>query len=380
MYLLLKVEQCKSNKNKVVDPALIQSHPVMLHLQKLNSFASKIELGVEQKVSGLKEQLETLVKAAESLDAPDGGVSDDESHASNESNDDDGNDVQNEEMFGTDSSMKQNLRIVDAQQDVGEMSKSDSDDDSSVDEDAARRTMLTEARFGLRPNDMKTSHPNEIKISQRNHMKSDAGDEDTEDIAQIKKIGQTLATTLNSIVQRTATQQQRKKGSTQQLVEHLDEPNDDDDGELRRGLEMMEAELGKTSDDEKEMDEDAYDPELDSEYDNMKDDFYSNVSKKSKAMKEDKKKRYSVAPKFPRVETEIVGERAINKQILKNRGLVAHKAKINRNPRVKQREKYRKAIIRRKGAVRDVRTGEGHMYGGEQTGIKTNISHSRKLV
>ena len=64
---------------------------------------------------------------------------------------------------------------------------------------------------------------------------------------------------------------------------------------------------------------------------------------------------------------------------MKNRGLVAHKAKINRNPRVKKREQYRKAIIRRKGTVREVRTDEGHKYGGEQTGIKSGLSRSRKL-
>lgn len=73
------------------------------------------------------------------------------------------------------------------------------------------------------------------------------------------------------------------------------------------------------------------------------------------------------------------GERAIGRTIMKNRGLVPHKAKINRNPRVKKREQYRKAMIRRKGAVREVRVDEGHVYGGEATGIKSGLSRSRKL-
>ncbi|KAL3823832.1 hypothetical protein ACHAXA_004104 [Cyclostephanos tholiformis] len=80
-----------------------------------------------------------------------------------------------------------------------------------------------------------------------------------------------------------------------------------------------------------------------------------------------------------KLDTEVDGERAIGKTIMKNRGLVAHKPKINRNPRVKKREHYRKALIRRKGAVREVRTDEGHVYGGEATGIKSDISRSRKL-
>lgn len=64
---------------------------------------------------------------------------------------------------------------------------------------------------------------------------------------------------------------------------------------------------------------------------------------------------------------------------MQNRGLVPHKAKINRNPRVKKREQYRKALIRRKGAVREMRTDEAHVYAGESTGIKSGISRSRKL-
>merc|ERR1712176_1176663 len=107
------------------------------------------------------------------------------------------------------------------------------------------------------------------------------------------------------------------------------------------------------------------------------DDFYGQILKKSKAKKKFKKDMYKVAPKFPRAEGLVEGERAISKTILKNRGLVAHKSKLNRNPRVKKREQFRKAKIRRKGAVREVRTDEGHRYGGEATGIKTNVSKSR---
>lgn len=73
------------------------------------------------------------------------------------------------------------------------------------------------------------------------------------------------------------------------------------------------------------------------------------------------------------------GERAIGKMIMKNRGLVPHKNKLNRNPRVKKREQYRKALIKRKGQVREVRTGEVDAYGGETTGIKSGLSRSRKL-
>ncbi|TDH66668.1 uncharacterized protein CCR75_005187 [Bremia lactucae] len=72
-------------------------------------------------------------------------------------------------------------------------------------------------------------------------------------------------------------------------------------------------------------------------------------------------------------------KRGATYQIIKNQGLKAHKSKLNRNPRVKKRLQYRKAIIRRKGQVRDVRVGEAGKYGGESTGIKSNLSRSRKI-
>lgn len=45
------------------------------------------------------------------------------------------------------------------------------------------------------------------------------------------------------------------------------------------------------------------------------------------------------------------GRRMITYQISKNKGLTPHRNKEQRNPRVKHRNKYRKAKIRRKGAV-----------------------------
>ena len=202
-------------------------------------------------------------------------------------------------------------------------------------------------------------------------MISDAGDDD-DSVGDRKAVSKSLATTLNSIEQRTAS----RKRKTAPLADGLDDPQEEGEG-LRRGLEMMEAELGKDSDED---DMDRGDPERENDEEDIGNDFYAQVSKKSKSMKEFKKKLYSVAEKFPRLEPVVEGERAVSKQILKNRGLVAHKPKINRNPRVKKREQFRKAIIRRKGAVREVRTDEGHKYGGEETGIKTNLSRSRKLA
>ncbi|KAH8287014.1 hypothetical protein KR054_000573 [Drosophila jambulina] len=70
--------------------------------------------------------------------------------------------------------------------------------------------------------------------------------------------------------------------------------------------------------------------------------------------------------------------RGITYQMAKNKGLTPHRKKELRNPRVKHRGKYRKALIRRKGAVRTVRK-ETKRYGGEMSGIKATVSKSVKF-
>lgn len=75
---------------------------------------------------------------------------------------------------------------------------------------------------------------------------------------------------------------------------------------------------------------------------------------------------------------EEVGKRGINYQIAKNKGLTPHRPKEQRNPRVKHRMKFRKAKIRRKGAIREPRK-ELQRYGGEVSGIKATVVRSVKL-
>ncbi|XP_064641905.1 something about silencing protein 10-like [Lineus longissimus] len=77
-------------------------------------------------------------------------------------------------------------------------------------------------------------------------------------------------------------------------------------------------------------------------------------------------------------ENEEMGKRAIGYQIEKNKGLTPHRKKELRNPRVKHRMKYRKAKIRRKGQIREVRT-EMSRYGGELSGIRAGIKRSVRL-
>lgn len=71
--------------------------------------------------------------------------------------------------------------------------------------------------------------------------------------------------------------------------------------------------------------------------------------------------------------------RPINMAIRKNRGLTPYKKKKEyRNPRVKHKLKYKKALSKRRHLVKEAQC-EYHRYSGEATGIKTSTVRSIKL-
>lgn len=70
--------------------------------------------------------------------------------------------------------------------------------------------------------------------------------------------------------------------------------------------------------------------------------------------------------------------RPINVAIKKNRGLTPYKKKEYRNPRVKHKLKYKKAMSKRRRIVREAMP-QLQRYSGEATGIKTSTIKSIKL-
>ncbi len=75
-------------------------------------------------------------------------------------------------------------------------------------------------------------------------------------------------------------------------------------------------------------------------------------------------------------------KRAATYEMMKNKGLTPHRKKENRNPRVKKRMAYDKALVARRGQVREVNSSGVNTvssYAGETTGIKSNISKARKI-
>lgn len=110
---------------------------------------------------------------------------------------------------------------------------------------------------------------------------------------------------------------------------------------------------------------------------NLLEDF----ARKKKEFLKKKKDHYAVEPTYAGVEIDAEeGEkRGVSYEILKNKGVTAYRKVSVKNPRVKKRKAYEKAVVARKGQVRDVIKGAAGSYGGEGTGIKSNLSRSRKF-
>lgn len=74
------------------------------------------------------------------------------------------------------------------------------------------------------------------------------------------------------------------------------------------------------------------------------------------------------------------GKRAINYQILKNKGLTPKRKKDNRNSRVKKRKKFEKAQKKLKSVRAVYSGGQSGVYEGEKTGIKKNLTKSVRFT
>lgn len=115
-------------------------------------------------------------------------------------------------------------------------------------------------------------------------------------------------------------------------------------------------------------------------------EFYKSI-RKNKDLESESSDEEVIEKEDDNDETAIVGKedeeedeekRGITYQIAKNKGLVPKRSKLQRNPRVKHRVKYAKAKVKRKGAVREVRT-ETKRYDGEMFGINARVKKGVKI-
>ncbi|KAH6810075.1 hypothetical protein C2S51_027858 [Perilla frutescens var. frutescens] len=133
------------------------------------------------------------------------------------------------------------------------------------------------------------------------------------------------------------------------------------------GVENAEVETGNLSSDGADANgESGSDPDL---------ELYQEVKRQRAAKLAAKSAKYSRTPEVSLLPETVYGKRHISNQIEKNRGLTRARKKLIKNPRKKYKLKHKKAEVRRKGQVRDIRKPAGS-YGGEASGINAGVSRS----
>ena len=125
----------------------------------------------------------------------------------------------------------------------------------------------------------------------------------------------------------------------------------------------------------KTLDKDA----SDSSMSEIEDDITENINalKKHKKPKQKPLKKTSYLP--IQNMSDRSGDRPASKQILKNRGLTVNRPKEIKNPRIKQRRKFEQAVKRLPSLHPVAKSSSNNYYGGESSGIRTNISKSTKF-
>lgn len=360
----------------------VRHHPIIARLDTMSQMADQFEKYVEEPLQ-LKEQLNSLLQAVKLMQT--------EGIQNSDHTDDDEERGQDEDMPSVASSVEEHAQEMKERGSFTSSPDDDHNDEEGYHDELQEQNLMNDARFGLRPQDItETSRRNGRSKSRAESTRrsvplstSDYGDEDDNQDNKAIRLSASckLATTMNRV------KQKKSKMNFSNVSEGIDDMQEhptigagagESMDEYERGLKMMEDAVGPLGDNDDEAADDI-DPELGDDENDVGNEFYNQLKKESQQKKQKRKEMYTVAPKYPTLDTEVEGERAIGNMIMKNRGLIPHKNKLNRNPRVKKREQYRKALIRRRGAVREVRTNEAHVYGGEATGIKAGLSRSRKL-
>lgn len=102
---------------------------------------------------------------------------------------------------------------------------------------------------------------------------------------------------------------------------------------------------------------------------------------KQKKKEKEEKKASAAKPHVYRFKDDVDPEsrRGASHQVVRNRGLTRYRPRGKKIPRTKNRLAYDKAVIRRKGAVRDYAGKPGASYSGEASGINISVRKGSRL-
>lgn len=149
----------------------------------------------------------------------------------------------------------------------------------------------------------------------------------------------------------------------------------------RKGVAQPQDKSADLDDDDWNEDDAAAADEVRSGKADSDDEYYSQIAASKDALKRAKREEYEA--ERPAIESRDIQvdegqKRLASYKILKNKGLTPHRKKENRNARVKHRNKYAKQM-KKLSSTRAVVKAQSGGYGGEMSGVKTNVIKSVKL-
>lgn len=188
-----------------------------------------------------------------------------------------------------------------------------------------------------------------MKMTRKADSVDAADDEDADQPTRSKDAGKAMRWSLDGMA---------SGGKKRKIVDEVREVGNDEFDSL----------LGMASKEERMLDDEV--------------DILSAFARTKKEFLAKKKAHYTPGPRFGGMEdnVEAGARRPASYEIIKNKGLTPHRKKENRNPRVKKKMQYHDKLVSQSGQVRKVKVGVVGTYKGEETGIKANLSRSRKIV
>jgi len=247
-------------------------------------------------------------------------------------------------------------------------------DDSQDSEDEVASTLAV----------LKKSRPTKVHVE----LENDFADPitlhpiDAQEKSQNKK---TLRFYAAQIEQKGKSRREKYSGDTEVFKERRNDRNE------RLIQEAQKRGLSRGNEDETALDEEEPVSQNGTREPDKDEDYYDFIAARTAKKKEGRKEEYEASKaaakqyllgQLAEEEVDESGKRLITRQIEKNKGLMPHRSKDVRNPRVKKRKKYEKKKKALKGRqqvyqVSDRRRGA---YGGEESGISKNVVKGVKLA
>ncbi|KAK3414452.1 hypothetical protein EUGRSUZ_H00317 [Eucalyptus grandis] len=357
----------------------VRDHPVIARLVEIKSLLEKMK----QLDENLPSHLEEILKQSTSDKMPEKLVNDENLLQSDDSDEDDKSipppiDVQDQEAKDPHEPIQDNENNGEKhkpqKEQFGVQSLKMLNVRAALEEKLRHKNVFS-SNASKGEKNQKTSKP----VNRQLETYADFDDHATEDVASRHGLmnghaGSLELTKLSNLLQ--------VENKRQKVISGDDDlPRRDDIGERRRKHELQvlagagvksEDDLG---DEDGNLEANGGADSEESESEESADEFYKQVKQQRAAKLATKAEMYTRDLAIPSLPETVDGKRHITYQMEKNRGLTRNRKKQTKNPRKKYRSKHEKAVVRRKGQVREIRKPSGP-YGGEASGINAGISRS----